>query len=235
MTRARPTPTPHTQPPPSGPHGKGDSGSNPNRTLRTLTPGWRLRQWPESYLFASPWIVGFLTFTVGAMIFSIWMSAQRWNLTSPPQFVGLRNYEKAFLRDPLFWKCLTNTAYYSFVSVPLRIVFAMLLAVLLNQPLRGIPIFRTIFYLPSVVTGVATAMLWVMLLNPDPGGINYVLRRVGVAHPPGWLTDERWAMPGLIVMSLWGVGSMMLIFLAGLQNVPEELLDAAQIDGAGPW
>jgi multiple sugar transport system permease protein len=202
---------------------------------RQPTPAWRRRQWLEGYLFASPWLIGFLTFTAGAMLFSVWMSLQKWNLVQPPEYVGFRNYERAFTRDPLFWKCLINTAYYAFVSVPLRILLALLLAVLLNQPARGIPIFRTIFYLPSVVTGVATAMLWMLLLNPDTGGINFVLRRLGVAHPPGWLTDEKWAMPGLILMSLWSIGAMMLIFLAGLQNVPDELQDAAKIDGAGPW
>jgi multiple sugar transport system permease protein len=193
------------------------------------------RQMLEGYLFASPWIIGFGTFTAGAMLYSVWISFQRWNILTPPQFVGGFNYQKAFCHDPLFWKCLANTAYYSSVSVPLRLLIALLLAVLLNQQVRGLPLFRTIFYLPSVVTGVATAMLWLLLLNPDVGGINFVLRRLGAAHPPGWLTDERWAMPGLILMSLWSVGTMMLTFLAGLQGVPEELQDAAHVDGAGAW
>jgi multiple sugar transport system permease protein len=195
----------------------------------------RYRQALEGYLFASPWIVGFLTFTAGAMLYSVWMSFQRWNILSPPEFVGAANYQRALTADPLFWKCLKNTAYYSAVSVPLRLLIALLLAVLLNQQVKGLALFRTIFYLPSVVTGVATAMLWMLLLNPDVGGINFVLRSMGVAHPPGWLTDEQWAMPGLILMSLWSVGTMMVTFLAGLQSVPEELLDAGQVDGAGAW
>jgi multiple sugar transport system permease protein len=186
-------------------------------------------------MFASPWVVGFLAFTAGAMAFSVWMSFQKWNILTPPRYVGLANFRKAFLEDPLFWKCLFNTAYYAFVSVPLRMVLAFALAILLNQSVRGLAFFRTIFYLPSVVTGVATAMLWMLLLNPDVGGINFVLRRMGVANPPGWLTDETWAMPGLILMSLWNVGTMMLIFLAGLQGVPQELMDSALVDGAGPW
>jgi len=115
------------------------------------------------------------------------------------------------------------------------LLIALGLAVLLNQQVRGLALFRTLFYLPSVVTGVATAMLWMLLLNPDVGGVNYVLRRLGVAHPPGWFTDEQWAMPGMILMSLWSIGTMMLTFLAGLQSVPEELQDAAQVDGAGAW
>lgn len=189
----------------------------------------------EGWLFASPWIAGFLTFTAGAMAFSVWMSFQRWNILTPPRYVGLANFRKAFIDDPLFWKCLFNTTYYAFVSVPLRMILAFALAMLLNQSVRGLAFFRTIFYLPSVVTGVATAMLWMLLLNPDVGGINFVLRRIGVANPPGWLTEETWAMPGLILMSLWGVGTMMLIFLAGLQGVPQELMDSALVDGAGPW
>jgi multiple sugar transport system permease protein len=195
----------------------------------------RRRQAIEGWMFASPWVVGFLAFTAGAMAFSVWMSFQKWNILTPPRYVGLANFRKAFLEDPLFWKCLFNTAYYAFVSVPLRMVLAFALAILLNQSVRGLAFFRTIFYLPSVVTGVATAMLWMLLLNPDVGGINFVLRRMGVANPPGWLTDETWAMPGLILMSLWNVGTMMLIFLAGLQGVPQELMDSALVDGAGPW
>jgi multiple sugar transport system permease protein len=206
-----------------------------------LTPGSaqarrrKRAQAVEGYLFAGPWILGFALFTAGAMLFSIWMSLHRWNVLAPPEFVGWENYERAFSRDPLFWKSLVNTAYYSFVSVPLRIMIAMLLAVLLNQQVRGLALFRTIFYLPSVVTGVATAMLWLLLLNPDVGGINHTLRLLGVQNPPGWLTDERWAMPGLILMSLWSIGTMMLIFLAGLQGVPDELRDAALVDGAGAF
>lgn len=167
------------------------------------------------------------------MLYSAWMSFHRWNLLTPPEYVGFANYQKAFLKDPLFWKSLYNTAYYAFVSVPLRMIVAFVLAALLNQRLKGIAIFRTIFYVPSVVTGVATAMLWLMLLNPDTGGINYFLRLIGIQNPPGWLTSQTWAMPGLILMSLWSVGSMMLIFLAGLQSVPDDLLDAARVDGAG--
>jgi multiple sugar transport system permease protein len=189
----------------------------------------------EGYLFVAPWIVGFVTFTAGAMLFSGWMSLHRWNLLTPPEWVGIGNYRKALAHDPLFWKSLGNTAYYAFASVPLRMLIALFFAVLLNQNVRGIALFRTIFYLPSVVTGVATSMLWLMLLNPDVGGINFVLRSLGVAHPPGWFTSEQWAMPGLILMSLWSVGSMMLIFLAGLQSVPNELLDAARVDGAAGW
>ena len=189
----------------------------------------------EGYLFAAPWLAGFFVLTAGSMLFAGWISFHRWDLVNPPKFVGIQNYAYAFTGDPVFWKALLNTIYYSFGSVPLRVAAALGLAILLNQKVKGLAIFRTIFYLPSVVTGVATAMLWMMLLNPDVGGINYVLRGMGMENPPRWLGSEQWAMPGLIVMSVWSVGAMMIIFLAGLQNVPDEYMDAARVDGAGPW
>ncbi len=187
----------------------------------------------EGYLFIGPWLVGFLGLTLGPMLLSVWMSFQRWDLLSPATYVGLGNYRYAFLKDELFWKALANTAYYSFFSVPLGVVVALGLAVLLNQRVKGLAFFRTLFYLPSVVSGVATAMVWLLLLNPDIGAVNFALRALGVADPPKWLVDEKWALKGLILMSTWGVGGMMLIFLAGLQSVPDELLDAATVDGAG--
>ena len=188
----------------------------------------------EGYLFASPWIVGFVLLTLGPMMASIWISFHRWNILTPPAAVGLANYHRALFEDPLFWKSLRNTAYYGFVSVPLGMCWALLVAVLLNQRVRALAAFRTIFYLPSVVAGVATALVWTLLLNPDIGAVNLLLHKIGVRNPPGWLLDEKWAMPGLILMSMWGLGNMMIIYLAGLQSVPEELHEAAEIDGAGP-
>jgi multiple sugar transport system permease protein len=187
----------------------------------------------EGYAFIAPWLIGFAILTAGPMLFSVWMSLQRWNVISPPHFVGAQNYQRLFHDDPLFWKCLHNTAFYAFFSVPLGMTVALSLALLLNQRVRGLALFRTIFYLPSVVSGVATALIWQLLLHPESGGINAVLRLLGVAHPPAWLSSEQWAMPGLILMSAWSVGGMMIIFLAGLQSVPEELVQAATVDGAG--
>lgn len=195
--------------------------------------GRRVREALEGYAFIAPWLIGFAFLTAGPMLFSVWMSLQRWNVVSPPHFVGLQNYQRLFHADPLFWKCLRNTAYYAFFSVPLGMTVALALALLLNQRVRGLALFRTIFYLPSVVSGVATALIWQLLLHPDSGGINAVLRLLGVAHPPAWLASEQWAMRGLILMSAWSVGGMMIIFLAGLQSVPDELSQAATVDGAG--
>jgi multiple sugar transport system permease protein len=202
------------------------------QTRRRRRGVWR-RQVFEGYAFASPWVIGFLLLALGPMIASIWISLHRWNVLTPPVAVGLANYHNALFEDPRFWKSLVNTAYYAFVSVPLGMCWALLVAVLLNQKVRALAFFRTVFYLPSVVAGVATALVWTLLLNPDFGAVNFILRKIGIAHPPGWLLDEKWAMPGLILMSMWGLGNMMIIYLAGLQNVPEELHEAAEIDGAG--
>jgi multiple sugar transport system permease protein len=154
--------------------------------------------------------------------------------------VGPENYRKLVNEDPLFWKSLANTAYYVLLSVPLATVTALALALLLNRGVRGIALFRTIFYLPSIVSGVATAFVWLWLFNPSFGIVNEALRLLGgllhVRIPePGWLTDEAWAKPVFVIMSIWGVGNAMLIYLAGLQGVPTHLYEAAQLDGASGW
>ncbi len=200
----------------------------------------------EGYLFASPWIVGFLVFTLGAMLFSLFLSFGRWDAQTPLdqiQLVGLRNYKEIFTEDEFFYKALYNTAYYSFFSVPLRVVVALMLAVLLNQKVRGIALFRTAFYLPSVVIGAATAVVWSWIFNPSYGPLNSGLHAVNVfldhihlgfinLPEPGWLESELWSKPALILMSVWGVGSSMLIYLAGLQGVPGHLYEVAELDGA---
>jgi multiple sugar transport system permease protein len=195
----------------------------------------------DGYLFASPWIVGFFVFTLGPMLASVLLSFTKWDGITPVskiQWVGAQNYGTLVGGDELFWKCLFNTAFYVVFSVPLGTLTALGLAVLLNQPVRGIALFRTVFYLPSIVSGVATAMLWTWLLNPSFGVLNFVLSKVtGVPMEslPKWLVDENWAKPGFVLMSLWGVGNGMLIYLAGLQNVPGHLMEAAELDGASVW
>lgn len=189
----------------------------------------------EGVLLASPWLVGFFLFTAGPMIASFLLSFTQWNGIAPVQdlrWVGGDNYTRLFLNDPSFVKAVRNTAFYAFFSVPLGMSTALALALLLNQRVRGMAYFRTIFYLPSVVSGVATAMLWLWLFNPSFGGINWVLHRLGLPEP-GWLTDESTAMWVFILMSIWGVGNTMLINLAGLQGVPDHLYEAATLDGAG--
>ena len=186
----------------------------------------------EGYLFISPWLVGFAVFTAGALLGSFSISLTEWNLVGRPKFVGLGNYAK-MVGDPLFWQSLKVTAIY-LLNVPLNLVLGLLLALLLNQKVKGLAVFRTIFYLPSVTSGVAVALLWLWIFNPRFGTINVLLSYLGVQGPL-WLGDEAWAMPALIVMSVWGVGGGMLIYLGALQGIPTALYEAATIDGAGPW
>jgi len=188
----------------------------------------------EGYLFASPWIAGFLLFTAGPMIASLALSFCKYDILTTLKWIGLENYRYLFGAQ-LFWTALYNTVYWVVFGVPLRLAMALLLALLMNRKLRGTPLFRTIFYVPSVVSGVALAMLWVWLFDPSVGLINTFLRMLGAANPPLWLGSEQWSKPALIIMSLWGVGGTMVIFLAGLQDIPEQLYEAAEIDGAGAW
>jgi multiple sugar transport system permease protein len=192
----------------------------------------RLRTNLWGYLFIAPWLSGFFVFTFGPFVASLWLGFTRWGLLDTPVFIGLKNYMDLG-HDPLFAKSLLNTAYYTVFHVPLSMLLAFFLAVLLNQKIRGIPLYRTLFYLPSITASVATAILWVYLLQPD-GIVNALLARVGIAGPP-WLADSFWAMPSLIMISLWSIGGTMIIYLAGLQGVPQHLYEAAVIDGAGWW
>lgn len=193
----------------------------------------RAREEIAGYLFILPWLLGFLIFTAGAMLYSLYLSLFEADFLSQFTFVGLANYTQMLFQDDLWPKAIRNTAYFSFVSVPLLTALALLIAILLNQKVFGLSIFRTIYYLPSVVQGVAVAILWVWLFHPEYGPINGLLGIFGISGP-AWLSTERWAMPAIIIMSLWGVGGSMIIFLAGLQGIPESLYDAAKIDGAGP-
>jgi multiple sugar transport system permease protein len=186
------------------------------------------------YLFLLPWLIGFVLFTAGPFVASLVLSLTEWKLIGAPQFVGLRNYSDMLTDDPRFWKSLGNTAYYVVAHVPLTMVIAFVMALLLNQPIRGQALYRTIYYLPAVTTGVATAILWTWLFNQDFGLINGALGLVGVPPIP-WLSSTRWAMPALILMSLWSFGPTMVIYLAGLQGIPLHLYEAAEVDGANSW
>jgi multiple sugar transport system permease protein len=187
----------------------------------------------EFYLFISLWIIGFLAFDAGPIIASLVISFTNWSALKPPEWVGFANYQRMLI-DPLFFKALSNSLYYGFGSVGLGMIVSFLLALLLNQKVAGVSIFRTIFYLPSVVSGIAVAILWIMILHQDFGLINSALAWFGIKGP-GWLVQPQWAMPALILMSIWGAGGSMVIFLAGLQSVPPHLYEAASIDGAGEW
>jgi multiple sugar transport system permease protein len=183
------------------------------------------------YVFISPWLFGFIVFTVGPMIASLVLSFTRYNVTSPPVFIGLENYVKLFAGDPRFWHSLGITVRFALVAIPLNLVFGFVLALLLNQNVPGVAFWRTVYYLPSVIAGVAVAILWSLIFNPRFGILNWLLSLVGI-DGPGWLASPDWAVPALIIMSLWSVGGGMIIYLSGLQSIPTALYEAAQIDGA---
>jgi len=183
--------------------------------------------------FASPWIAGFLAFTVYPFFGSLYLSLTEYDLFSTPRWVGLQNYEH-ILQDDRFYTSLGNTFFMAFISVPITLAASLLIAVVLNFKARGINYYRTIFYLPSVIPIVASALLWTWMLNPDFGLVNMALRALGLPDP-AWLLDPRYTKPSLILMSLWGSGAGALIFLAALQGVPKQYYEAAQVDGAGAW
>ncbi len=187
-----------------------------------------------AYALITPWLLGFLIFTAGALVFSLGISFFRTDLLSPAKFVGLENYRQLLFDDKLFWQALKVTTLYTLGVVPLQVGLGLLVALLLNQKVFGIGIWRTIFYLPSVVSGVAVAMIWIWFFQPDLGLFNYLLSKIGIAGPR-WLFSEQWALPSLIMMSTWNIGPAMIIFLAGLQGTPQDLYEAAQIDGASAW
>jgi multiple sugar transport system permease protein len=185
------------------------------------------------YLFISPWIIGFLVFTLGPLAASFYLSFTDYNLLQPPKFIGLANYLQ-MIRDSDFWQSLYVTMYYAIVSVPLDLLVALVLALLLNQNVRYLGLFRTLFYLPAVLPPVAVSVLWNWILNPEYGILNRFLALLGLPQPQ-WLVTPQWTVPAFIVMSIWGVGTAMVILLAGLQDVPQSLYEAAVIDGASTW
>lgn len=186
------------------------------------------------YLFVSPFIIGFILFMLGPMLFSFVGSFTNYNLTSQMDFIGLDNFKRMFTQDELFWKSLYNTLYYVALNVPLTAIGSLSMALLLNRRIRGISVFRTIFYLPSILSGVAVSILWMQLLSPSTGLVNTLLSFIGI-EGPAWLFDPEWTKPALILMKLWSVGGSMLLYLSTLQNVPKQLYEAAELDGANAW
>lgn len=191
-----------------------------------------LREALVAYGFISPWVIGFVLLMGGPVIASLVISFFRWKLIEPPVFVGLDNYVTMFTKDPLFPQSLKVTALYVLIAIPAGQVLALWLALLLNQKIRFLGFWRSLFYLPSVISGVAVTVLWLWMYQPDYGIISSLLELVGLKGP-NWLYSETWSLPALMIKSLWGVGGWMVIYLAGLQGVPRELQEAAQVDGAG--
>lgn len=202
-------------------------------TWRRMGPLGR-REAKEGYIAISPWLIGFLLFYLGPILASLYFSMTSWTITRSPVWIGSENYERMLLRDPLFWQSLQVTLKYVIYSLPLRLVGGLALALLLNQKVPGMNLFRTIFYIPAVISGVAVSMMWIWLLQPDYGAVNTLLDLVGIKGP-GWFWDPDWALFSVALMSIWAVGSGAVIYLAGLQNIPPLLYEAAEIDGAGTW
>lgn len=183
--------------------------------------------------FISPWIVGFLAFTLYPVAASVYYSFCDYDVLQTPVWIGTLNY-RDMITDGVFWKSLYNTLFFAAFSLPLGLVLSLLVAVLLNQKVRGKGLFRTLFFLPSLVPMVASAMIWIWILNGNFGLLNHLLGRLGIAGPQ-WLADENWTKPSLILMSLWGIGNTIVIYLAALQDVPRDLYESAELDGASAW
>jgi multiple sugar transport system permease protein len=201
------------------------------------------RAWPRSrlarrealafYAFISPWIIGFLAFVLYPMLASTYYSFTTYNVVDM-KFVGLQNYINLIHDNKFYWS-LWVTAKYTFVSVPLNLVAALMVAILLNQKVPFLSFWRTLYYLPSIITGVAVALLWKWILNPQYGILNYILLKLFHIQGPRWFWSETWVIPSYWIMGLWGIGGTMVIYLAGLQGVPTVLYEAAEIDGANTW
>jgi multiple sugar transport system permease protein len=195
----------------------------------------RVKDNVTAYLFVLPWIISLLVFTAYPMFASFYFAMTKYDVLNPPQWVGLNNFEVMFTTDPLYWKSVYNTLFYTFLSVPLGLIVALLLAMLLNNSSRGIGFYRTAYYLPALMPGVATTLLWFVILDPQAGLMNAGLELLGLPAL-GWLRSATWSKPALILISIWSTsGAAMIIFLAGLKEIPASLMEAAIIDGAKPW
>lgn len=194
-----------------------------NKKLKKATP----------YFFIAPWIIGFLVFTFGPLVFSMIMSLCDWPVIGDPSFIGLGNYVEMFTKDTQVVKSLIISIKYAAIFVPLNICIALFLAMLISQPLKGIKIYRTIFYIPAVISGVAISVIWSWILNSDYGVLNYLLSLIGIEGPK-WLVDPAWAIVAVVIASAFGVGTMMLIFYTNIKGIPEDVFEAAALDGAGP-
>jgi multiple sugar transport system permease protein len=197
----------------------------------------RKREALEGYLYISPWIIGFLVFVLGPLIASLYYSFTYYSLLTTPQWIGLKNYVTAVSGDRLFWISVQKTLLFALTTVPLGVMGSFVAALLLNRKMRGTTIWRIFFFLPSLTPEVAAALLWLWILQPDIGIVNSTIRQLLGVRGPNWLASPEWALPSLVLITLWtSIGSIrMLIFLAGLQGVPQELYDAAEVDGVNWW
>ena len=198
-------------------------------------PGITKKEWKAGYLFILPNLIGFLIFTFLPVIAALLLSFTEWDLLRPVKWVGLANFAR-LLADETFHKVMRNTVMFVLVTVPTRMIIALLVALLLNRKMKGTVFFRTAFFMPVVSSTVAIALVWQWIFNADFGPLNNVLYALGMSNPPNWLTSTKYALPALMIVSIWqGIGFNMVIYLAGLQGIPEQLYEAAKIDGANAW
>lgn len=193
--------------------------------------GYFRQEFRAGYAFASPWFIGFAVFGGGPLVFSIFMSFCSYDVFSPPQFVGLANYAEMLFDDPLFYKSLANTLFMA-LGIPLGMAVSMGMALLLSYEVKGMPVYRTFFYLPAIMPAVAASLLWIWIFNPEEGVLNALLANAGI-QGPAWLNSQTWSKPALILMMLWSAGGGMIVWLAGIKGIPRHLYEAAEIDGAG--
>ena len=206
-----------------------------NPISQTLKSPLRKKQASLALLFLSPWIIGFIVFGIYPMVMSFYYSLCRYDVLRIPQFIGWLNYQELIFDDPYFWQSIWNTLYFTAFRTPLSIIGSLLLAVLVNSALRGMRIFRTIYFVPSIVTGVALSVLWMWMLNPQYGLVNNALAFFGIPGPL-WLQSPDWSKPAMVLMNLWSIGGgRMLVFLAALQSIPNSLYESVDIDGGGWW
>lgn len=196
--------------------------------------GLARREARTGLLWVQAWFIGFIVFTIGPIIAAIYLSFTEWKGVGAPRWIGFGNYVELITDDPLFWKSLEVTGVFAIIYLPLNLVIGLAMAMLMNQRLRGVAVFRTIYYLPSVLSGVAVAILWGFVFHRDYGVLNAFLGFFGIPPVP-WLQDPHWVIPALVIMQLWGVGGSVIIYLGGLQGIPTELYEVAKIDGARWW
>lgn len=203
-------------------------------TTQPRASTFQRREARAGLLFILPWIASLFIFTAYPVFGTLGLAFTEYNIIKPPEFVGLDNFQQMFFNDPAYWVAVRNTLIYAGFAVVLRLVFSLALAVVLNMGVRGISIYRVIFYLPALVPPVVAAIVFLLMFNYANGPINAVIDAIGLP-PPDWLRDPAWAKPALIILGLWPLGIEVLVFLAGLKEIPQDLLDAAATDGAGPW
>jgi multiple sugar transport system permease protein len=203
----------------------------PKRQPQTST--FSRRETRAGLLFILPWLVSLLVFTAYPVFGTLGLAFTEYNIIKPPEFIGLDNFQQMFFEDKAYWVAVRNTVIYAGFAVVLRLVFSLALALLLNMGVRGISIYRVIFYLPALVPPVVAAIIFLLMFNYANGPINAVIGAVGL-RPPDWLRDPAWSKPALIILGLWPLGIEVLVFLAGLKEIPQDLLDAAAVDGASP-